>query len=494
MKKRFFLISELQIFLIDTYVILLYTTCMKEPKSSPLRKIPSIDKILSSKELKPYLERFSRGFVKNCTRELLLEVRKGMLKKREKGFSLKQFLDDLKKTLPKKNQNMKRVINATGIVLNTNLGRAPLPGKVIDEIKPILTGYSNLEYDIQKGERGKRYDHLIGILRELTGAEDGLVVNNNAGAVLLCLDTFAKGKEVVVSRGQLVEIGGSFRLHEILLKSGARLVEVGTTNRTYIDDFRRGITPDSKMLLLSHRSNFKMVGFTNDPKIEEVVLLGKAKGLMTMMDLGSGLFISMKRKVFESELTVQDVLKRRVDLVCFSGDKLLGGPQAGIILSPQKEFITMMKSNPLLRALRIDKFTVSVLEKILRIYLYSDKPAEELPLLKMAFLAEEGLKKRAFSLRKKIASSSNGKLDMKIKKGFSEMGGGSMPGELLPTYLVVMRCKKIGESKFLRLLGENIPPIIARIEKGWIVMDPRTIFPEEFDEIEEAIRHICKEY
>lgn len=456
-----------------------------------LRRIPSIDKILSKKEIKHYLQKLPRKFVRECCNKLLNEVREEIHRKSRRGFSLANFIKDLDATLTKESFSIRKVINATGIILNTNLGRAPLPENLIDIIKPILTGYSNLEYDIEKGGRGKRYDHLTGLLKELTGAEDALVVNNNAGAVLLCLGTFAKGKEVIVSRGQLVEIGGSFRLHEILKTSGAKLVEVGTTNRTYIDDFRRAITADTRMLLLSHRSNFRMVGFTNDPSIEDVVLLGKAKGLITMMDLGSGLLISMEKAGFENEPTVKEIVKKRMDIVSFSGDKLLGGPQAGIILG-NKELVAMMKSSPLSRALRIDKFTISALEAILRIYLYSDNPVKELPGLTMAFLTEDVIKRRALELKRGIKSAAKQKLNVEIEKGFSAMGGGSMPGELIPTYLVTLKHKRLKETKLLRLLRENIPPIIARIEKDRVVMDPRTIHPSEMKDIKKAIQSICE--
>ncbi len=466
---------------------------MNERNKKELRKIPSIDKLLTKKEIKLFLQRFPRKFVKACCNKLLKEARERIIKTERKRFVLNSFIHDLGAVLEKESLSIRKVINATGIILNTNLGRAPLPEKLIDIIKPILTGYSNLEYNLKEGKRGKRYDHLTGLLKDLTEAEDVIVVNNNAGAVLLCLDTFAKDKEVIVSRGQLVEIGGSFRLPDILKKSGAKLIEVGTTNRTYIEDFKRAITPVTRMLLLSHRSNFRIVGFTNDPSIEEIVFLGKSKGLITMMDLGSGLLVNMKTAGFENEPTVKEIVKKKIDIVSFSGDKLLGGPQAGIILG-KKELLVILKNNPLLRALRIDKFTISALEAILRIYLYSDDPVKELPGLNMAFLMEDVIRKRAITLKKEIETVTKRKMDIEIEKGFSEMGGGSMPAEVMPTYLVAIKHKGLKEAKLLRLLRENIPPVIARIEKDRVVMDLRTIFPVEIKDVKGAIKKICERY
>jgi len=465
---------------------------MKDTNENILRKIPSLDTILNTKEFEKVIQGFPRKFVKETCTRLLDEFREEVRRKEKKAFSLEHFALILKERLSVKNRNIRKVINATGVILSTNLGRAPLSEKIVDSIRPILTGYSNLEYELENGRRGKRYDHLIGLLKDLTGAEDALVVNNNAGAVLLCLDAFAKGKEVIVSRGQLIEIGGSFRLPDVLKKSGATLVEVGTTNRTYIEDYRKAITEDTRMLLLIHRSNFKIVGFFADPTIEEIVSLGKEKGLITMMDLGSGLLIKLKG--FEDEPTIMEVLRRNIDIVSFSGDKLLGGPQAGIILGMNASVIQKMKRNPLLRALRIDKFTISSLEAILRVYLYSDNPIEDIPALSMFYLTKKELKKRAFMLETEISKVIGEEIILQVKDGFSEMGGGSLPGELLPTYLVALKHKKIDESKLLKLLRVNIPPIIARIEKDWVVMDPRTIFPEEFKEIKQAVKNICEEY
>lgn len=459
-------------------------------KKDELRKIPSIDKLLSRKKIKSFVKKYPRKLVKECCNILLKELRDDIRRGRRKKFILGEFADGMGKLLNSKSKNIKKVINATGIILNTNLGRAPLPPKLVHTISPVLTGYSNLEYDLQKGERGKRNDNLVDLLKDLTGVEDGFVVNNNAGAVLLCLATFGKGKEVIVSRGQLVEIGGSYRLPEILKASGAKLVEVGTTNRTSVDDFRSAITPETKILLLSHRSNFRIVGFTSDPSIEEIVLLGKEKGIMTMMDLGSGLLIDMEKAGLVGEPKVKDIVKKKVDIVSFSGDKLLGGPQAGIILG-KKEFIKMVKKNPMSRALRIDKFTISALEQILRIYKYSDNPADEIPGMSMAYTSLDTIKKKAHSLKKSIRGVARDKIEVNIEKGFSEMGGGSLPGEHMPTYLVLLSHKELKDTELLVALRNEEPPVIARIKSGKVVLDPRTIFSSELGDIREAVKRIC---
>ncbi|TET24938.1 MAG: L-seryl-tRNA(Sec) selenium transferase [Candidatus Cloacimonadota bacterium] len=463
---------------------------MKSEYMERLRKIPSVDRILAKKKIQPFLKEYPRKFVKVRCNALLKKLRMDIRLKKRKVFVLKEFIVDLRNTLSKERTSMKKIINATGIILNTNLGRAPLPEHLVNFIQPILVGYSNLEYNLMQGVRGKRYDHLTGLLKDLTGAEDALVVNNNAGAVLLCLDEYARRKEVIVSRGQLIEIGGSYRLPDILKASGVKLVEVGTTNRTYIEDFKNAITSKTKMLLLSHRSNFRMVGFTKDPEVKEVVLLGKARGIVTMMDLGSGLLISMEGAGLKHEPTVQEMVKTELDIISFSGDKLLGGPQAGIILG-RKSLVNALRKNPLSRALRVDKFTISALEYILRIYLFADNPVMEIPGLAMAFLKTSVIKKRAHSMKQSLQEAGKAKVRVTMAKGFSEVGGGTLPAEVLPTHLVMIVVEGLKTKKLLELLRSNIPPIIARIEHDRVVMDPRTIFPQEINEIQKAITRIC---
>jgi L-seryl-tRNA(Ser) seleniumtransferase len=455
-----------------------------------LRKIPSLDKLLSSKELKKLQKSFPRKFIKECCSQLLRETREEIKGGRLGRFEKKRFLCELEKNLVQKSKNIGRVINASGIILNTNLGRSPISEGIFRSIEPIVTRYSNLEYDLERGKRGKRNVHLVGLLRELTGTEDAFVVNNNAGAVLLCLHAFAKRKEVIVSRGQLVEIGGSYRLPNILKASGAKLIEVGTTNRTYIEDFENAITKRTGLLLLSHRSNFRMVGFTKDPSLEQVASLGKRYGIKTMMDLGSGLLVNMEGAGLKHEPLVQEVVKSGIDIVSFSGDKLLGGPQAGIILGT-RDLISALRKNPLSRALRIDKFTISILENVLRIYLYSDDPVSEIPGLSMAFLKEPFLKRRAQKLMDSLLSVCQGKVAVSLGKGFSEMGGGTLPAEVMDTVLVEVTVHEMKPSQLQKALRECNPPIIARIDNDRVVLDPRTIFEDEVEIVSESFKTIC---
>jgi L-seryl-tRNA(Ser) seleniumtransferase len=465
---------------------------MDTQKKDVLREIPSLDVILSRKELKRYLAVHSRKYVKECCQLVLASIRTDIRAKKRHAFRMKDFVKALEAVLEERRRSMKKVINATGIILNTNLGRAPLPGALVEDIGEILTGYSNLEYDLSKGARGKRHEHLVGILQQLTGAEDAFVVNNNAGAVFLCLHAFAKGKEVIVSRGQLVEIGGSYRLPDILKASGAKLVEVGTTNRTYIADFEKAITKKTGLLLLSHRSNFRMIGFTSDPSVNEVAALGREKDIMTMLDLGSGLLVDMAGAGMKHEPTVQEMVKTNIDLVSFSGDKLLGGPQAGIILGNRKP-ISKLRRNPLSRALRIDKFTIAALERILRIYRYSEDPASEIPGLRMAFAKKAEIQKRARDLKAQIEQECGGKARVTIGKGFSEVGGGSLPAEVLPTHLVLISIEDLKPKQVVQRLRNNVPPVIARIEHDRVVMDPRTLFSDEIRIVSTALGAICND-
>lgn len=464
---------------------------METRKRDTLRGIPSLDALLSRKELQQYLKTYPRKYLKACSRMVLDATRAEMRDGKRRGFDIKDFVSSLDTLLEQKRSSMKKVINATGIILNTNLGRAPLPQGLIEEIRAMLSGYSNLEYDLSKGVRGKRHEHLSSALCELTGAEDAFVVNNNAAAVFLCLHHFARGKEVVVSRGQLVEIGGSYRLPDILRASGAKLVEVGTTNRTYIADFERAITGKTGLLLLSHRSNFRMVGFTADPRVEEVALLGREKQIRTMMDLGSGLLVSMAAAGMKHEPTVQQMVKTGIDLVSFSGDKLLGGPQAGIILG-NRDLISRLRKDHLSRALRIDKFTIAALELVLRVYRYAPDPISQIPALRMAFMKPRSVKKRAQELMRCIEQNGGGRVEVSLGKGFSEVGGGSLPAEVLPTHLVMSSVAGLKPKTILGLLRQHRIPIVARIEHDRIVMDPRTIFDEEIGEIGKAFGNICK--
>jgi L-seryl-tRNA(Ser) seleniumtransferase len=388
--------------------------------------------------------------------------------------------------------SLKRVINATGVIIHTNLGRAPLSERVLKEIFDIARHYSNLEFDLVKGKRGSRYVHVEEILKEITGAEAGLVVNNNAGAVLISLNTLAYGKEVIVSRGELIEIGGSFRMPEVMKWAGCILKEVGTTNKTYIKDYENAITENTALLLKVHKSNYEIVGFSHEVLTEELVSLGKKKGLPVMEDLGSGCFVDFSKYGLKKEPTVQDVVKTGVDLVTFSGDKLLGGPQAGIIVG-KKEIIEKIRKNPLNRALRIDKMTLAGLEATLRLYRDENLAIEHIPVLNMILKSKESLKKSAKKLLNSLKKLNFSELEFKLIETVGKTGGGALPSLELPSFAVAVYSKKESPQKLQKLLRENSPPIIVRIEEDLLLMDVRCLFKEDYFEIIQAFKRLKDE-
>ena len=366
--------------------------------------------------------------------------------------------------------HLRRVVNATGVVLHTNLGRAPLADEARRAIDEVATGYSNLEYDLGKGERGSRHDHLRGLLRELTGAEDALVVNNNAAATVLGLAALATGKEIVVSRGELIEIGGSFRLPEILALSRGTLVEIGTTNKTHKKDYENAIGPSTGLLLKVHRSNFAIVGFTAEVGPEEVVAIGRARGVQTMIDLGSGMFVdraTQRKWGLPDEPTVAECVASGADLVTFSGDKLLGGPQAGIAVGTAAA-VEAARKHPLMRALRPDKLTLAALHATLS--LYRDGKLDRVPAVRMIAQGAEALRKRAEALA--------GKLGGAVEPCTSTVGGGAMPTAELPSFAVTIAGNPEVHDRKLR--GAPVP-VIARIEDGRLWLDVRTIADDEVE-------------
>jgi L-seryl-tRNA(Ser) seleniumtransferase len=377
------------------------------------------------------------------------------------------------------------VINATGVVVHTNLGRAPLPGEAIDALERTARGYSNLEYDLGRGERGSRHAHLEELIRELTGAEAGFAVNNNAAAVLLATTALAQGREVVISRGQLVEIGGSFRIPDVLAQSGARLVEVGTTNRTRLSDYERAIRPETVALMRVHCSNFRTVGFTEETSIEELCALGRQRGLMVIDDLGSGV-IGRSHDSLASRLRDEPAVRRSIsagsDAVCFSADKLLGGPQAGVIAG-RRDAIEAMKSHPLARALRIDKLSLAALEATLMIHRDPERAAAELPVLRMLAAGEDELHSRAMRLRDAIVDKAGRDLlDVELERAAGRAGGGALPLLDLEGPVVVVRANGCGADRLQARMRANDPPIIARVHKGAVVLDPRTIYDEQVEQ------------
>ncbi len=451
---------------------------MNVEKGKLLRQIPSVDEVLKSPEGRKWLESYPRIFVLKGIREGISRFRDEILKGERGGFSSEELYLQMERSIKGYSSlSLKPLINATGVVIHTNLGRAPLHKGAIENMVKISGGYSNLEYNLQEGRRGKRYDHIKGILTELTGAEDAVVVNNNAAAVLLCLSAMAKGKEVVVSRGELVEIGGSFRIPDVMLQSGALLHEVGTTNKTHLKDYSSAINENTALFLKVHQSNYRIIGFTEGVPVDELVNLGQLHGIPVMFDLGSGCFADLSRYGIRGEPVVRDVVEKGVDIITFSGDKLLGGPQAGIIIG-RKKFIDRISTHPLMRAVRIDKLTLSSLEYTLHLYADIDRAIKEIPVLKMLLQDTGTIKKRAERLArsmKKILPH----FTIAVERDTSQAGGGSLPGISLQTYVVSLRHHDISATEIERLLRESDPPVIARIRDESVLFDARTIRDEE---------------
>ena len=375
------------------------------------------------------------------------------------------------------------------MVVHTNLGRSILSDKAIQRVVEVSRSYSNLEYDLQAGERGKRHVHVEGILKRLTGVEAATAVNNNAAAVLLCLNTLARGKEVIVSRGELVEIGGSFRVPDVMERSGAILREVGTTNKTHLKDYEKAINENTGLLLKVHTSNYKIVGFTKEVPPEELAKLGKKHNLPVMWDLGSGSFVDLATYGAGDEPTVQQAVDSGVDVLTFSGDKLLGGPQAGMILG-KKTYLDPIRSNPLARALRLDKMTLAALDATLGQYLDMDKAVREIPTLWMLTQPLTEIERKAELLADGLQGIGNTDLSVTIQDDTSQSGGGALPTGNFPTKTVCIRHNTLSANQIESRLRLGTPHIISRIKEGMVIFDPRTLNDEEIGKIVEAVKKI----
>lgn len=369
--------------------------------------------------------------------------------------------------------NMRKVINGTGTILHTNLGRAPISEEHMKRVMALVSGYANLEYNLEAGKRGERYSHFEKLLCKLTGAEAAMAVNNNASSVLLILSSLAKGGEVIVSRGELIEIGGKFRIPDVMEQSGASLVEVGTTNKTHYDDYEAAITEDTRALLKVHTSNYRIVGFTDSVAVDELIPLAKEHGLPVVEDLGSGVLIDLAKYGLTHEPTVQESVVKGADVVCFSGDKLLGGPQAGIIIG-KKKYIDMMKKNQLTRALRIDKFTAATLELVLQEYLSEEKAVENIPVLRMITEPLEDVEKRARLLARRMRAA-HLPANIEVKPCESQIGGGSLPLERIPSMAVMIRPEKISVTELEERMRRLPIPIIPRTANDTVILDARTL-------------------
>jgi L-seryl-tRNA(Ser) seleniumtransferase len=455
------------------------------PIQQKLRQIPSVEKILESPDLKSDIDEFSHPFVAGAVKQAVETIREEVKKGRE-SVSVQEIVSKVKDIVAEQTSSaMKPVINAAGVVLHTNLGRAPLDEDTLSFIKNISSTYNNLEFDLKEGKRSKRGIFVEKLLCALTSAQAAMAVNNNAGAVLLILTALAKNKEVIVSRGELVQIGGGFRIPEILSLSGAVLKEVGTTNQTRLSDYENAITPETALLLKVHQSNFKMIGFEKRPSVNGLVKLGKRHSLCVVEDLGSGVLLRTEDYEMAHEPTALEALSAGADLVCFSGDKLLGAPQAGIILG-KKKHIEILKTHPLHRALRLDKMFLAGLESILLYYL-KEEATKKIPAWQMISTPLDSLQTRAEKIRDELQESG---IEMEIQESQSTVGGGSLPGETLPTIVISVKSADLSPDQQAKLFRKHTPPIIGRIEEEKFVLDLRTVFPHQDEILISAVKSV----
>ncbi|QQK08687.1 L-seryl-tRNA(Sec) selenium transferase [Miniphocaeibacter halophilus] len=465
-------------------------------KNELFRKIPSVEEILILEEINEL--DYPRALKTEAAREVLASIRKKIANVRDEELSIvaeeiniNSIIKNIITTLEKEfSSSLKKVINGTGTILHTNLGRSLISESIKDEIWKIASGYSNLEYDLDLGQRGSRYSHVTKIIKLLLNVEDVLVVNNNAAAVLLVLSTFAKDEEVIVSRGELVEVGGAFRIPSVMAMSGAKLVEVGSTNKTRISDYEEAITENTKLLMKVHTSNYKMIGFTEAVSNKELKKLGEKYDLPVVEDLGSGVYFDLEEFGLKHEPTIRESINSGIDLVTFSGDKLLGGPQAGVIVG-KKEYIDKMKKNQLLRALRVDKITLASLEATLKLYFDEEKAKKEIPAMRMISYTVEELEEKAKRL-KSIIEEKEVNVELEIKDEFSTVGGGSMPGEEFPTKVLTISSEKYSVSKIEEKLRLSKNHIIGRVKDNNYMLDLRTIQNSEFEIIAEEIEKNLK--
>ncbi len=456
-----------------------------------LRAIPAVHELTKSLgDLYPNVPEKLRTLVARQTAEAL---RGQILSGKRNSLTKEEVLALAKKRLAEKlRPSLRPLINATGVVVHTNLGRSLLPQEALEEINVIASRYSNLEFDLHRGERGSRYVHVEDILCELTHAEEALVVNNNAAAVLLTLNTLALGKEVIVSRGELVEIGGSFRIPDVMARSGAILREVGATNRTHLRDYEAAINENTALLMKVHKSNFAIVGFTKEVSGAELVSLGKKYGLPVVEDLGSGCFVDFSRYGLIKEPTVQEVLAAGLDVVTFSGDKLLGGPQAGLILG-KSEYIRQIKKNPMNRAVRIDKLTLAALEATLRLYRDLEEAVRRIPTLALITMPAEAVKKKAQRLLRRLRQAKIARLKARLVKTISRIGGGALPLACPASYAVALKVDGWSAATLERHLRAASPPIIGRIEDEEVFLDLRTVLPEEIPVLVQVLSEMLGE-
>ncbi len=466
---------------------------MNSPPSGPqpadtslLRQIPSVDELLNRERLRELEGRVGHRLVVEATRKVLEDLREKISSGSPANVSAEWLEEEiLKETAAETEFSLQPVINATGVILHTNLGRAPLAPEALAHLVRAAAGYSNLEYDLERGERGQRDVHTDRLFARLLGAERALVVNNNAAAVFLALNTMAEGWEVVVSRGELIEIGGSFRIPDVCMKSGATLREVGTTNRTRAGDYAAAINERTRVLLRVHPSNFRVVGFTERPGLGELVEIARRHKLILMEDLGSGCLVDLASCGVRDELPAGSSLRAGADVVTFSGDKLLGGPQAGILVG-KREPLERIRKNPLFRALRVDKLTVAALEATVSLYLQGRLDA--IPVLRMMRLSREEIAVRAGRMAARISAQPG--FNAILREGESVIGGGATPGQALATSLVAVRHGRHSAAKLEEMLRRRKPAIVGRVEQNELLLDLRTVMEDQDDQIAQAFEQI----
>lgn len=458
------------------------------------RKLPKVDILLKEDRIEKLCAEYGRGFVVDCIRQEQDRMRALLFAEDVTAFEkgVENFIDLIEKKVQKESEYpLKKVINATGIILHTNLGRAPL-GKVhLEAVAEAMCSYSNLEYDLDSGKRGKRWTHYADLIAKIAGTEGAIAVNNNAASLTLIFSALAKGKEVIVSRGESIEIGGRFRIPEVIEQSGAQLKEVGTTNRTRIADYENAINENTGALLKVHTSNYKVVGFTEEATLEEIAELGKKYDLPVIMDLGSGVLVNLEKYGLAHEPTVQEQVKKGADLVCFSGDKLLGGPQAGIIVG-KKEYIQKLEHYPLMRAIRLDKCAIAALSATFREYMDEERAVKNIPVLSMIARPLEELKAQAEMLLAGLAECAE-IAKLAVEESQSMVGGGSLPGEGMPSYAVTIQPKKVSCEELSEKMRYFNIPVIVHIKNEKVWLDMRTVMPEECAVLQEELLKMYRE-
>ena len=463
-------------------------------KNMLYRSIPKVDVLLENQDIVTLIENHHRDVVVDVIREEIDKLR-NFIKENDDINLIEEKINNLIENIKISTEkvysyNIKKVINGTGTILHTNLGRAIISKKHADYLSEVVTSYSNLEYNLEEGKRGERYSHFEKLICKITGAEAAMAVNNNAAAVMLVLSSMAAEREVIVSRGELVEVGGKFRIPDVMKSSNAHLVEIGTTNKTHLEDYEDAISENTGAFLKVHTSNFKILGFTESVSIEELCKLGREKDIPVIEDIGSGVLIDLSKYGLEYEPTVQDSIKAGVDVVSFSGDKLLGGPQAGIIVG-KKKYIDKMKKNPLTRAFRIDKFTATILEMIFHEYLNEEDAIKNIPVLSLITKDLKEIEKNANALFNKIENLEN-VADINVEDTFSQIGGGSLPAERIKSKSVTIMPKNISTQFLEAKLRAGKNPVVGRISGEKLILDMRTVLEDEIDILAQKLIDILK--